>query len=249
MRKQFNKKDLKIALCTMGKKENLYSKEFIEYYIKLGINHIFIYDHNEPNTENIIDTVQDIYKSKVSVYKVSFKNITNQSGAFTDCYENNKYKYDWFIMMDFDEYLIIKNDTLQNYLNRPVFNKCDIIIFHWLLTTDNNLLYYDNRTLLERFKGPYIKSNFIKSIIRGNITNIRYSVHSPCFLPERNVTCNNEGKRIKLEKLELLGVSPITIENAFIIHFRFKSTQEFINKFKRGYSNWYGKSNKKLFKL
>ena len=38
----FKSNNLKIALCTMGKKENLYVKEFIDYYIKLGINHIFI---------------------------------------------------------------------------------------------------------------------------------------------------------------------------------------------------------------
>ena len=35
----------------MGKNENLYIKEFVDYYIKLGINHIFIYDDNENSTE------------------------------------------------------------------------------------------------------------------------------------------------------------------------------------------------------
>ena len=41
----FNKKlNIKVALCTMGKNENLYVKEFISYYYKLGIDKIFIYD-------------------------------------------------------------------------------------------------------------------------------------------------------------------------------------------------------------
>ena len=35
------KKEIKIALCTMGKRENLYAKEFINYYIKLGVDKIF----------------------------------------------------------------------------------------------------------------------------------------------------------------------------------------------------------------
>ena len=105
---------MKIALCTMGKKENLYSKEFIDYYIKLGINQIFIYDHNESNTENIIDTVENIYKNKVTVYKAFLKNITNQAEAFTDCYKNNYHYYDWFLMVDMDEYLYIKKETLSN---------------------------------------------------------------------------------------------------------------------------------------
>ena len=44
--------DLKVALCTMGKFENLYVKEYVDYYVKLGIDHLFIYDDNDPNTED-----------------------------------------------------------------------------------------------------------------------------------------------------------------------------------------------------
>ena len=40
-----------MALCTMGREENLYAKEFVDHYLKLGFDHIFIYDDNEPNTE------------------------------------------------------------------------------------------------------------------------------------------------------------------------------------------------------
>ena len=35
-------KNIKIALCTMGKNENLYAKEFVEYYLKIGVDHIMI---------------------------------------------------------------------------------------------------------------------------------------------------------------------------------------------------------------
>ena len=34
-----DKKEINVALCTMGKEENLYLNEFIGYYLKLGINH------------------------------------------------------------------------------------------------------------------------------------------------------------------------------------------------------------------
>lgn len=232
--------NLKIALCTMGKKENLYVKEFIDYYIKLGIEHIFIYDHNDPNTEKIIDKIESRYKNKVTVYETSQKKITNQAGSFTDCYQNNKFIYNWFLMVDMDEYLFIVNDSLKNYLSRSIFNKCDIINFHWAQATDNDLLYFDQRPLFERFKGPYIKSEFVKSIVRGNINELRYSVHSPSFSPKRNVTCNNEGKQLNNSIIEIESVIPISVKNAYIIHFRYKSTEEFILKYKRGYSNWFG---------
>ena len=54
---------IKIALCTMGKKENLYVNEFINYYKKLGVNKIFIYDDNEPNSERIKDVITLFFRN------------------------------------------------------------------------------------------------------------------------------------------------------------------------------------------
>ena len=149
----------------MGKKENLYAKEFIEYYINLGVDHMFIYDNNPSFTEKIEDVVEMKYKDKITIYETKYLNISWQYQAFTDCYVNNLKNFDWFIMVDMDEYLYIINDTLKNYLNNEVFNKCDFIKVHWVNSRDNNLLYYDSRPLFKRFKRPYIKSNVIKTTI------------------------------------------------------------------------------------
>ena len=112
--KFFNK--IKISLCTMGKNENLYVKEFVEYYIKLGIDHIFIYDDNEQNTEKISSALGNKYKNKITIYENIKDRIYNQSEAFTDCYQNNLNKYDWFLMVDMDEYLYIVNNTLKKII-------------------------------------------------------------------------------------------------------------------------------------
>ena len=144
--KFFNNK-IKISLCTMGRKENLYVKEFVDYYIKLGIDHIFIYDDNEQNTEKISDVLGSKYKNRVTTYENIKEKINSQPEAFTKCYHNNLNKYDWFLMVDMDEYLYIVNNTLKNYLSNKIFNKCDFIKFHWVIPNDNNLLYYDSRPL------------------------------------------------------------------------------------------------------
>ena len=177
----------------MGRKENLYSKEFMEYYMKLGVDHLFIYDNNKPFTEKIRDTLNRSYINKITFYETESINISHQSQAFTDCYRNNLYKFDWFIMVDMDEFLYIVNDTLKNYLSNKRFQKCDFIKVHWVNSRDNNKLYYEPKPLFERFKGPYIKSIYIKSIIRGNIPNLTYWVHSPKISPKRNITCTNDG--------------------------------------------------------
>ena len=98
----------------MGKLENLYVKEFINYYIKLGIDKIFIYDDNDFNSEKISDAIGDIYRKYVVVYENIKNDIKNQSDAFTQCYNSNKNNYDWFLMVDMDEYLyIVKNSLIK----------------------------------------------------------------------------------------------------------------------------------------
>ena len=58
MKKVEQTTNMKIAPCTLGKQENLYAKEFIEYYTNLAVDHIYIYDNNEPNTERISDVIE-----------------------------------------------------------------------------------------------------------------------------------------------------------------------------------------------
>ena len=142
-------------------------------------------------------------------------------------------------MVDIDEYLYIKGEKLKEYLTNRRFKKCDFIKFHWVLPTDNNMIFYDSRPLFQRFKPPYIKSIYIKSIIRGNISNLKYWVHSPFISPKRNTTCNNVGKIIYYDHMNFEHFEPINIRKAYIIHFRYKSTEELVNKFKRGYGNWH----------
>ena len=300
---------MKIALCTMGKKENLYSKEFIDYYIKLGINQIFIYDHNEPNTENIIDTVENIYKNKVTVYKAFLKNITNQAEAFTDCYKNNYHYYDWFLMVDMNEYLYIKKETLSNYLkntekisdvnndyiksgildiinvfdypfclneffgiiyekykkkcqwisffdsdeylrihsknnrlisikqylSNPLFKKCESISINWLIYSDNDLLYYDNRSVLERFTSPlygHRENRLVKSIVRGNLNKLVFSKRSSNHAPHKKLhICNSNGKIIK--RYSGFYVKPPLIKYVYLMHYTTKTAQEYIKKIKK----------------
>ena len=47
-------KFLKICICTLGKQENKYIKEFIEFYKEFGIDKIFIYDNNNIKIQLLI---------------------------------------------------------------------------------------------------------------------------------------------------------------------------------------------------
>ena len=241
-----NNKNIKVCLCTMGKSENLYAKEFIEYYIKLGFDHLFIYDNNSPNTEKISQVLEEKYKNQVTIYETYKYNITNQPQAFTDCYLNNSLMYDWILMIDMDEFLYIVDNTLKGYLSNIKFKKCDFIEYYWVLPSDNNLIYYDSRPLFERFNGSFVKSSLFKTMVKGKISNLSYAVHSIKYHLDNKNFCNNEGNKISGEFIPHLDQKLININKAYIIHFRFKSTEEFVKKCKRGYNYWLGKRERQF---
>ena len=212
---------MKVALCTMGRNEILYINEFVSFHLKLGVDTLYIYDDNIEEKEKFINAITP--NDSVVIEYTKDYDIKDLGQAFTHCYNKHKDDYDWIIMTDMDEYLIIKNNqTLKEYLSDKVFDKCDSIKIHWKMSSDNNLLHYENKSLFERFKG---------------ITGLVYYQHSP-LKADRNVSCDNTGRLLNYTKINIQSVRPYNTDRAYILHFYFKSTEEYINKFKRGYKDW-----------
>ena len=89
-----------------------------------------------------------------------------------DCYRKNFLFYDWLIFFDIDEFIYLKDfKNIKQFLNEHKFDKCQRIQLNWLFHTDNNLLYYENKPLKERFPQvdenakKYKKPQGIKSIL------------------------------------------------------------------------------------
>ena len=75
---------------------------------------------------------------------------------------------------DFDEFLEVrpKANSIQEFLGNPRYNKCENIKINFLLYNDNNLLYYDNRSVKERFPIPvysHWSNNIVKSTVKGGL--------------------------------------------------------------------------------
>ena len=54
-KKNDNKPKIKVAMCAIVKRENRYIKYFIDFYKKLGYDHIYLYDNNESGDEVLED--------------------------------------------------------------------------------------------------------------------------------------------------------------------------------------------------
>ena len=62
----------KVCICTLGKNENLYSREFVEHYKKYGVDKIFIYDNNDIDGEKFENFLSDyINKGFVEIININ----------------------------------------------------------------------------------------------------------------------------------------------------------------------------------
>ena len=124
----FHKYGNKICICTIGKKENLYAREYVTYYKNLGINKIFIYDNNDINDEKF-DLILKDYINENFVEIIDFRGrIGPQVESMEDCRKKNFKHFDWLIFFDMDEYLFLRNYTnINKFLEQKIFQKCQRI--------------------------------------------------------------------------------------------------------------------------
>ena len=227
----------KLCMCTIGKNENNYIKEFIIHYIKFGVDKIFLYDNNNINDERFEEVINDYIKNGfVKIF--NFRGLKQPQHKFmNDCYKRNYQKYDWLIFYDIDEFIYLNNyKNIKKFLNQKIFNDCEVICLNWIEHTDNNKLYYENKSLFERFKQienldkKSKKYPQVKPILRGHISNIRIK-HLHTINNNLNI-CNGFGHKNKI--FDSLKTKEPDYKNYYINHYFTKSTEEFIKKLNRG---------------
>jgi len=222
---------INVCLCTLGKNENRYIREFVQHYEKYDVDKIFLYDNNDIEGERFEDVIKD-YIEKGFVKVLNWRGITK--GIYkimNNCYKSNYNKYDWLIFYEIDEFIhLYKHKSIKKFLNKKKFKDCQVIYLNLVCHTDNNLLYYQNKSLFKRF--PHVNKKIkleVKSIVRGFIPKLTINHLHTCN--NRLINCNGFGHKNKI-------VSIFSTERDFkyyyIDHFYSKSTEEFINKLKRG---------------
>ena len=250
MKKSFNKFTIKICLCTPGKNENRYIREYIEYYLNYGVDKIFLYDNNDLNGEFFEEVISD-YINKEIVEIKNWRGIKKAAlNIMNNCYQQNNNKYDWLIFYEIDEYIFLKNyNNIKAFLSESKFNKCKLIQLNYVHFTDNNLINYVNTSLIKRFTEKEenarlnnIKSRInVKSIIRGGIPNITIQCIHRLTLKFKG--CDGFGRYSKLKNIQTIRPD---YKYYYIKHYYSKSLEEFIGKINRGDIH-FGLNNKRKF--
>lgn len=238
--------NLKIALCAIAKNENLYIREWVQWYKNIGIDHIFLYDNNEIDGEHFEEVILDYINegfveiiNKRGVEKgcvYDDKGINLQPKCYIECYTNLCKDYDWICFFDIDEFLNIKRNgvTIKKILAKHIFDNIDTVLVSWEHYDDNDFLYYSSTDVTKRFTR---RSNYarygLKSIVRcGKMINdpaqpnlihiFRCVGKKMAFIDGTSFTANVNWYTVKNEKHNSFDV--------VLNHYKTKTASEYIRR-------------------
>lgn len=188
---------MKTALVAIGRRENQYAREWVEHYLNIGFNHIFICDNNRYLEDRFEDVIGD-YVSKGVVTILDYrKGAGCQKQAYNEVYQQYGDDYDWLAFFDFDEFLSFgKGYTLNKMLKKC--SKCECVMVNWECYGDNGLVHNDTRPVQERFAKPlpectrvqnpdHDENEYCKCIVRGGLGGIWFN--STVHFPDTRLKC------------------------------------------------------------
>jgi hypothetical protein len=247
-----------LSVCVCIRNEAKYMAEFIQHYIKQGVDHFYIITNN--STDNIEDVIsQSPYKDAITLITDNreFHILTKSDGTnghitlFNEnLYSRMKEETEWAIIIDIDEFMYGKNgNTIQSFL-RTVDPSIGCIYVLWniinpvkegsVISTEFSIQNNVNRINYDKLHelSWYIKNanDFGKSIIRTSMLMDHTKLHLH-KIKVSGITMNNYGPNIngyydncnEIQFSETLFQSlPITLN-----HYAIRNAEDYIKKEKQ----------------
>lgn len=155
---------MQVVVCAMAKNEHKYINEWVNHYLRLGFDKIYIFDNDNPESPYIGDYIAN--KNKVEI--INIRGIVKehlQHDVYTKFY--NTYKFDWCLFCDIDEFLFGIKD-IHEFLRWRNY-ACQIRI-KWKLFGDDDLITRDmSKGVVESFKKEITSSLNRNLVDKGNL--------------------------------------------------------------------------------
>lgn len=240
----------KVLLCCIGKMENNYIREFVEYYKEIGFDNICLYDNNDIDGEHFEDVIGDYIDSGFVILKDWRGKELAQIPSYTDCYNTYKNEYDWIAYFDIDEFLDLDCNNIKEFLSDDMYNDKGIncIRVCWKQFTDSNIIKTDGNYSVTKFNQyiPLDKYKYCaqtKIIIKTQLDNIIFdSPHGVIYNKDNHIICVNTNGDLCTNDII---IDKPTWENACLNHYRFKTIEEYVlNKMVRLWPTTYKNGGK-----
>lgn len=226
-------KEIKTAVCCLVKMENLYLRDYVEYYKNLGVDNIILYDNNDKTGEYPQQVIGDYISNGYVIYKNIRGEILPQTKTYNECINEFGKKFDWICFFDCDEFLTFTNDeNIKTYLKRDCFINTLSISINWLNYDDNDNLYYENKPVYERFSRVCDQTktdNHLKKLIVHTSLDDVFTFDTPCTFRYTMVN----GSDLKYNNGDIISDSYwwyINHDLAYLRHYKYMSITEFLTR-------------------
>lgn len=224
---------MRVVLCAIAKKEHIYINDWVNHYLKIGFDNIFIFDNDDLGTEYIGHFINVKNSPRVKIINARGLKIPHlQHYVYNKFY--HEFFFDWVFFCDIDEYLV-GIDNVKEFLSQSKFNKYPQIRIKWRLFGDDEVIERDIKVSPLEFFHNVIEDNPLsnqgKSFIRGGLPIIINS----CHFNKKLRSCYPSGRECQHEQMDLLDYQ----EEVFVNHYMTKTLDEFIKqKLDRGDAVW-----------
>lgn len=230
---------MRVVVCAMAKNEHLYIKDWVDHYLRIGFDKIYICDNDDPGTKSIKRHLPQT--DKIEIINIRGRKEENlHHKVFTEFYKTHK--FDWCLFCDVDEFL----SGVQNihiYLSLPQFRNASQVRVKWRLFGDDDKISRDmnkpvyccfhkviTSSLSRDLKKKSNLENQGKAIVRGGLPNVVFhSPHYACYYDINHIIPSilPSGRpcwsRVAIKE-------DYRFESLFLNHYMTKSLSEFINQ-------------------
>lgn len=214
---------MKSALVAIAKNEDEYINEWINYNLKIGFDNIIIFQNNWRAK------IHEQYKDKVILIEFDTDNKFAQCIAYNKAIDLFHTKYDFIAFFDIDEFLVIKNNTVNMWLTQ--YMDYDAVGINWKYFGDAGLQKVENNDYsITRFTKSQIGlNNHIKTIINTKKTGDSNKLHICCHCTSKSFSSDST---ISVDGINFIRGYENTknldmCENiAYLAHFRCKTFDE-----------------------
>jgi hypothetical protein len=211
---------MKTALVCIAKNEDNYIEEWIDYNIKLGFDHIFVYANDWHYTTK-----------RTNVTVINIPGEIQQVRAYNNFKTNLSNNFKWAAFFDVDEFLVLnKHNNLKEFLFD--YSDCNAIGINWAIFGNNGHETVSGKyNVLERFTKRNVQSfepnSHIKSIVQ-----------LPCNHPQDVHNIHGTWFNLNKEPRNSAYNKPVDWSVAQLNHYFTKSTEEFMRKCQRGRADY-----------
>ena len=230
------------SVCLLIKDENDYLEEWLKHYESIGIQHFYIYDNKSKisieQTIHMIDHGHFDDMCTVIPFTDYKKNM--QYECYENCLSNYGRESRWIGFFDTDEFVDIKEDSVNDFLKK--YEKYFCVWIPWEIYNANGRLNKRHASMKSLFNRPFTDPFGLwgKVFIQPHRTKYMY-VHLAMGMDENERAVNTDYKDHLLSYQEVFNESRNggihLYSDAKIRHYMTRSFDEWCEKMKRGSSD------------